>query len=191
MTGEGIGTGMAAGLATGLAIAAIEREEAEGKARRKSHMGADQIVLETRKGIDTIGEKIAEMYTNWYYNKEREQIYRHERKMFGFLGAALGTSVIALCLIIYFFIVEVAICTDWRNDSCNAAWYPFDFFSGAMLCIGIGILVGFVLHPVDMPIEYIRLSESQKGTRILLKVYDDKGRRNLDEDTISDIKEML
>jgi len=191
MTGEGIGTGVAAGLATGLAIAAIEKEEAEGKARRKSHMGTDQVMLESRKCIDPIGEKIAEIYSNWYYNKEDGQIYRRERKMFGFFGAGLGASAIAICLIAYAIIVEVAICTDWRNDSCNAAWFPLDFFPSALLCIGIGILVGFVLHPEDVPIDYIRLSESQKGTRILLKVYDDKGRRNLDEDTISDIKEML
>lgn len=190
MTGEG--AGMAAGLATGLAIAAIEREEAEGKARRKSHMGADQVMLETRKGINTIGKEIASAYDNWYYNTDEEQIYQRKWSVFRFMGALLGASVVALFLVIYFVVVIVGICTDWRGEeACRAAWFPFDLFSASGLCIGLGIITGFVLHPVDTPVEYIRLSESDRGTRILLKIYDSDGRRNLDEDTIADITEMM
>lgn len=189
---SGVIAGVSAGAAIGVAMAAAERERAENERRRKSRMGNDQVLFETKKGIDEIGNEIADIYRNWYYKSEEGSIYRTSRGIFGW-GSFVGGLVSMIAIEIFYFIFLVSmVCTDYRDrDLCIGTWYPIDAIFSAWLAIGVGILVGFVLHPVDTEVSYIRLTETKHGTRVLIKIYSSDGYRNIDDDELIKIEEMM
>jgi hypothetical protein len=177
MTGEG-----AAGLATGLAIGEMRRAEEEAKGRRKANMGQDQIVIETKLSIEKAGKAIAAIYTNWMYRDE-EIVYSGNR------GYSFGIAVAVS--IIVFFLLSAWCIVSYGHDDIR---YTLTAFESAGIVTAAGIVCGFLGFFKDdyETVEYIRLSEIKRGgTRILIKVYDDDGRRNIDEDSILKIQEVL
>lgn len=185
----------ASSIATGLAIAEIQREEDEAKQRRIAYEGKDQVVFETPKDMDKIGEEIADIWSGTYYNSNEGSIYSKAKGKFGF-GAAIGFAVLA-----WIILAIVWFCGAYYLDNYGGAsyweaneWFPIDLPMSIIVSIIVGIVFGFLNHPVDEEIRYIKFSSIDKGknkTRILIKKYDYRGYRNIDEDDIMSIKEMM
>jgi hypothetical protein len=181
MVGEGA-AGMGAGLAIGLAL----KEEAENTSRRKSRIGEDQALIKTGKSVGVVGKYIADLWSDTYYNSDEEEIYQKGSGWFDGFAAFVTATIVGCAMPLYFIVAEWKIC-DFR-DYCTAAWYPLDFFSSVALCITISVIVGIIYRPKDRPVEYIRLTDTKPGAKILIKVYDGDGRRNIDEDRLDDIR---
>jgi hypothetical protein len=184
----------ASSIATSVAIAEMQREEEEAKGRRIENEGKDQIVLETTKNIDRIGEEIASEWVDYYYNSEEEAIYSKTKSMFGF-GTAIGVSLFSWAILGLIWFVGMVTLTSLGEYSSDAAeWFPINFPISIVISIIIGIIAGFIFHPNDEQIEWIRMTKLEKGkmkTRVLIKRYDNRGYRYIDEDELIRIKEQM
>lgn len=181
MTGEGA-AGLGAGIAIGLALEA----EAEDTARRKSHIGEDQTLIKTNKSIGVVGKYIANMWADTYYNLEEERIYQKASGWIDWFTAFVTAAIVSCAMPLYYIVAQWKICEfDYR---CIDMWYPLDFFTSVALCIAISISIGIIYRQKDRPVESIRLTDTKPGTKILIKVYDDNGRRNIDEDNLDSIR---
>jgi len=175
---NGSGAAAGAGIATGIAVGmAIEEEIQESKQRRFSHMGRDQMVIETTDPIEVATEKIAGLYKEWYV--KNAEVY--EKKDSNYSPEAA---------IVFGFIAILAVTVWYAIDHWH---YPLSAWDTVGLLCGITFISGFLgIFLGDNPIEYIRFSSTDKDlTRILIKIYDSDGRRNLDDDDLLKIKDML
>lgn len=181
-SGAGMGAGMATGLATGLAIGQMQVSEAEAEARRKSHIGTDQIVIEVKEHLAPAGAKIAKLHSDWYFRNG--DIYRKgERPPYYFdFWAAFGGS---FALVVALMIWSIITFPD----------YPFSVVDNILVVSAAFVLFGFfggVIPRKDDTVDYIRLSTTPGGaTRIWINIYDSSGMRNIDDDKILEIREML
>lgn len=175
-----VGTG--AGLATGLAIGAAMREEEAAKGRRLSHQGHDQLLLRVRGSVEATGKAIATLYSHWFWDNENEILKQHNEREFCYVGAIIAGVIWAVVLL---FVMMI-----FFPYGGGMPWNPL---TGTIWVFAVAVAVGLitVIHPGDDEIDYITIREYGNGCTVLLKRYDDDGRRNLDEDEILHIIDAL
>jgi len=182
--GEGMsnyGAGFGTGFVTGYLVGSDTGESRErARQRRMKVMGKDQILLKVKKSIDEAGEAIASTFSNWYYKDGR--IYQKREYPFDFSGFIIAAFLVGLGLFIAWFV------WCWDEIECN---FPFSLRSGFLVTLFIGLCVGFRFGFEDEEVDYIRLTESNKHTLVLIKIYDEDGCRNIDDDQIQLILDNL
>jgi hypothetical protein len=127
------------------------------------------------------GQTVATIHANWYWDNEEEAVMCRNPRKFNWgaaflTGLSVGLGLLVLMVIYY-----------------NGNNVPYDPVSGSLIAFVMAAFVGavFWFFPGIDEVDYIKIREHKGGATILLKKYDDDGRRNLDEDEIMHIIEAF
>jgi len=175
------GTGFAAGYSVGLATGLVMADQERSRGRRLRVKGRDQLLLKVKGSVDKVGKAIAKTFSNWYYKDG--SIYRKRDYPFDFLASFVFFSVTAIILTFAWIL--------WCPDTFLECTYPINLRSGTLISAIFGLIGGFLFGYRDEEVDFIRLSKLKKDTLVLIKIYDNDGFRNLDDDEITLILENL
>ena len=164
-----------------------KRREQDRK-RRFASIGRDQLFIKSSDPIDKIGNNISKTRENWLY--KNGSIYEKKNRVFSIkyaITAIAVTTVISLFLDI-----------TWETFLNNK--YPFSNpspFHSLEKVIEISVIAGFfigIFSAGNERISYIKLTpldryvdSSNCGTSILIKIYDLRGYRNIDDDELDNV----
>jgi hypothetical protein len=156
--------------------------------RRKEQMGNDQVVYETIKSKSDIGTQIAALFDNYYYNEQIGSIWWKSSSKFHWVFAFVTWLI---CMGIALLYIQSMLCGGELLSRCDPT-YSMEYIALVISTI-IGIIVGIFAPRDENEIDYIRLSDinSGKKTRVLIKIYNDSGRRNIDDDKLMEIRDLI
>lgn len=175
-------TAAMAGATVAMETAIIAEQEEEDEQRRKSHMGNDQLLIETTLSVDTVGEKVASVFKNWYYKDYNICRKRNSKFDFGMAFLCLFLSMIIFATMFILLWVFNIFSTDINTS----------IFISIAVSIIIAIICGIESAKTDDVVDWINISQSKNGNaRILIKIYTSDGYRNINEDDLQDIKDVL
>lgn len=174
MTGEGLAGGIAGGLAVGLMM----QENAKSTARRKCHLGEDQVLIKSKRKANSLLRDIAGMYENWFGEENKLMRKKNKFNIGGFFGFFGGM------LFLWFSVYII---------SMMIGGYDYEFFTNWTIVIFSTILISFLggfLTGGDEEVDYIEIEDLGKERLIQLKVYNEDGYRNLDNKDILKIQKF-
>jgi hypothetical protein len=178
--GSGIGTGVAMGISAGYLIGSSTERS---KGRRISEEGKDQVLLLIKAPVEKVGEAIATLLDNWEYQKGK--LIGHYPLNFGVTGAAIIGAVAGTVIFISLIFLD-------NHYNGLGTGFPGGLIGAAIATIAIGIAGEIILdRPHSAEISYIKIGSSKEYTTVLIKKYDGNGDRNLDEDDLLRLVEVL
>ena len=176
------------GVVAGMVAMQAAQEEEEAKHRRKSHMGHDQILIKSKLPVDKMGECIAGTFNNWRW--EDGDIMRDPRNKKS--PSKLTTHFAAYAAIIYGIVIAVQNGIRYYTSTQYYNPWSLDLMPNGISIICLIVMLGIlswsnVTDNASRTLDYIRISKIPGGSKVLLKIYDDDGERNLDEDELDEI----
>lgn len=169
-----------------LAAGTAAREAEEAKERRLSQIGKDQVLIQTKMSVDSVGNTIFKRWDNWCYKDGK--IFEKRSKESYYVN--LFVIVFALTgLVLFVFWLIVIHTLGWLD------YLPLDMVSGLIVSAIVGLMAVLFSKPteeeINKEIDYIRISNLKNKTTVLIKVYTSDGYRNIDDDEILKISERI
>jgi len=178
--GSGIGAGVAIGIGAGYLIGSSAERS---KSRKISEEGKDQILLLVKAPVDKVGDAVATLFNNWEYQKGK--LIGQYPLNFSITGAAIVGSIASVVI----FIILISLDTHYQGLGTG---FPGGLVGAIALTIAIGIAGEIILdHPHSEEINYMKIRTLKEYTTVLIKRYDEGGNRNIDEDDLSRLVEIL
>ncbi len=164
----------------------------ETRKRRLKNMGHDQDYIKVKDSIDSVGKKIASLYSNWVYKDKA--IYDKKSKFS--IGTFFGALFICGIIIVVLAVAIVSIFIDGYSQFEDANNFFKGIFHMSMvlvlliLDVVISIVFGFA-GGGDIEVEHIKIEDFGSYTSVLIKKYGSEGSRNYDENEIDKIYHVL
>jgi len=154
------------------------RIEAENRQRRMRNKGNDECYFIVGENIDSVGNKIAKIYDNWYYKDKKINAENPTYNWHAFF--------VALVLCAFFSVIGLMVYPLIVNDFDTM--FPLNrVFIASIISLMISICIGY-FSGGDEEVTTIELEAMTRSkTSVLIHVYDDSGYRNYHENEIHKI----
>lgn len=150
------------------------KREAETREKKERNKGKDELLIYSKLSAEEAGKELAEsLEPDHEFNKETGMLQTKENH-WDFVGVLPMIFITSIGLIL--------IMVDLIN------W--LQFFGGTLSGILLGIGLGYWMAGPET-YDAIKITPFKEGSRILLTIYDSDGNRELHEDEIDDIIEIV